>query len=209
MSAKSSHFPLARSIQTGRTVGGTRWAQDPAFTLVEVMLALGIFSFCIVSVIFLLGIGLTSSRDSQKDSAMAAALHSIDSSMRAIPPSTLDAAPMGPQASGIWFTLDLYGNVTSSGTTGAPSVSSSAVTSGSYSFLATLTRMDPSSPIVSQTMGFVDPSSQNSDPNIHEYWFLWTIDVAYPPPNYPNHMKRPLLFGNASYDDDEYPWKQY
>ena len=44
------------------------------FTLVEIVIALGLFSFAIIGVIFLLGSGLTSSKDTQRDSALSSAL---------------------------------------------------------------------------------------------------------------------------------------
>ena len=43
----------------------------PGFTLVEVVIALGIFSFCIISVLGLMQVALASSRDSQTDSSIS------------------------------------------------------------------------------------------------------------------------------------------
>ena len=44
------------------------------FTLIEIAIALGIFSFAIIGVIFLLGTGLTSTKDTQRDSSLSSAL---------------------------------------------------------------------------------------------------------------------------------------
>jgi len=64
-----------------------------AFTLVEIVMALGIFAFAIVGVVFLLGTALESSAATQRDSALSAALTSSASVLRSYDnlavPSTL------------------------------------------------------------------------------------------------------------------------
>ncbi len=52
------------------------------FSLVELIIALGLFSFCIVSIIFLLSSGLSSSHDTQRDAAFGAILRSMDVELR-------------------------------------------------------------------------------------------------------------------------------
>ncbi|MEO7934191.1 MAG: hypothetical protein ABIT76_13640 [Chthoniobacterales bacterium] len=52
------------------------------FTLIEVVMSIGLFSFCIVSIIFLFGVGLDSSRESQRDAAFGAILREMDVELR-------------------------------------------------------------------------------------------------------------------------------
>jgi len=49
----------------------------PGFTLVEVVIALGIFSFCIISVLGLMQVALASSRDSQTDSSISSLVSNL------------------------------------------------------------------------------------------------------------------------------------
>jgi uncharacterized protein (TIGR02598 family) len=78
-----------------------------SFSLVEVVIAVGIFSFCVVSLISLIGLSLSSSRDTKSTSAVAAALRSIDANVRAIPLTTLTNLT----ATNYYF--DIAGNTTS------------------------------------------------------------------------------------------------
>ena len=52
------------------------------FTLVEIVMAIGIFAFAIVGVVFLLGTALESSAATQRDSALSAALTTTASMVR-------------------------------------------------------------------------------------------------------------------------------
>lgn len=51
-----------------------RTSQARGFTLIEIVIALGLFSFAIIGVVFLLGTGLSTSRETQRDSGLASAL---------------------------------------------------------------------------------------------------------------------------------------
>ena len=57
--------------------------------MVEVIIAVGIFTFCIVSIVYLLGSALNSSRQSQIDSAMTGILRNMESELRALPSASL------------------------------------------------------------------------------------------------------------------------
>ncbi len=57
-----------------------------AFTLVEIVLAVGIFAFAIIGVVFLLGTGLKISAEVQRDSALSSALMTAASLLRTSTP---------------------------------------------------------------------------------------------------------------------------
>ncbi|MEI9999101.1 MAG: hypothetical protein WDO13_07975 [Verrucomicrobiota bacterium] len=78
-----------------------------AFSLVEVVFAIAIFSFCIITLIFLLDMGLLSERQSQDDSALAGALENLNSSLRALPVSLLTNASTFPSN----YYFDAQGNM--------------------------------------------------------------------------------------------------
>lgn len=77
-----------------------------AFSLVEIVMALGIFAFAIIGVVFLLGTGLTASRETQLDSALSSALTTAAALLRSGP------APLVPTT----YYFDLQGSrVTNTG----------------------------------------------------------------------------------------------
>lgn len=75
-------------------------------------MAVGIFAFCIVSLVYLLGLALDSSRDSQRDTAAAAMIRSLDAELRATPAASL-ATPSWVTTNTAYF--DLTGNRTTNG----------------------------------------------------------------------------------------------
>jgi len=70
---------------------------DPAtsrrggFTLVEVVLALGIFAFCIVAMVGLMQVALSSSRDSRVDSSVAGLISNLSADLKSQAPDALEA----------------------------------------------------------------------------------------------------------------------
>lgn len=157
-------------------------AQRSGFSLVEVMAAIGIFAFCVVSIVYMLGTALSSSRDSARDSSLAAALHGVDAAMRTIPPSTLNPTII---TSGTSFYFDLFGNMLTSGT--ASNVYYVAnVQAVNQNAVSNLTGISSGTFTAAQV-------TQNQ-----QRQFLWMVTFSYPPPNYP--LSTTLLIGQASYD---------
>lgn len=79
-----------------RTPGALKsWESDSArsrrngFSLVEVVVAIGIFAFCIVALIGLLQVALTSVRESQVDSSLASVMGNLSARL-----NTIDAAKL-------------------------------------------------------------------------------------------------------------------
>jgi uncharacterized protein (TIGR02598 family) len=61
------------------------------FTLVEVVVAIGIFSFCIVALIGLLQVALTSVRESQVDSSLASVIGNLSANLKTIDATELSS----------------------------------------------------------------------------------------------------------------------
>ena len=151
-----------------------------AFSLVEVIIAVGIFTFCIVSIVYLLGSALNSSRQSQMDSAMTAILRNAESELRAVPSANLAAM------TGVSSYYDVGGNL--------------ATNTNSRAFLAVVTRVAPASvaSMTSVTNGAnISAGITNTTNN-----YLWVLKVSYPPPNYPltnNLILGRTLMGSGSW----------
>jgi len=150
--------------------------------------ALGIFSFAVVGIVYLLGSGLSSSRDSAKDSSIAAALHSVDSSLRIISSGTLSKIATSGTAGTYYF--DLFGN---------PAITSG--TTQNIYYTAVVTRVD--APSVSGTIGITSPpftAAEVSDSQNRQ--FLWKVTFYYPyvSPTNLGPISTHLLTGQADYD---------
>ena len=160
-----------------------RTPRNPGFSLVEIMLALGIFSFCVVGIVYLLGSALGTSRDSAKDSSIAAALHSVDSSMRTISSGTLAGAVT---SSGTSFYFDLFGNMLSGSGSGVYYTANvQAVNSGSLSAITGLTYPQYGNTVYSDS-GTATPGR----------YFLWQVTFTYPA----NPNGTSVVIGESSYD---------
>ena len=72
-------------------------------------MAVGIFAFCIVSLVYLLGVALDSSRESQRDTAATAMIRSLDAELRATPVASLSSTSW-TATNTVYF--DLAGNRT-------------------------------------------------------------------------------------------------
>ena len=153
-----------------------------AFSLVEVVIAIAVFSFCLVTIIYLLGIGLNSSRASGQDSSLTAALQTTDALMRANSTNTLATTTT------FNYYFDVNGNaVTNSSVPGFTYlVAIQRVTASSVSALTAVTN-------TTTTPFLVSPGATNSN-----RYFLWKVICAYPPPLYPQTNN--LLIGETSYD---------
>ena len=167
--------------------------RSPAFSLVEVIVALGIFSFAVVGIVYLLGSGLSSSRDSAKDSSIAAALHGLDATMRTLPSATLTALTTGtsPMTSGTNLYFDLFGNITSG-------------TASNIYYTANVQRVDPTSvgtlTGISTSGSVPFPQTQVTDSQSRQ--FLWKVTFYYPYVSASNFgpMTTHMLIGQTSYD---------
>ncbi|HSI86946.1 MAG: Verru_Chthon cassette protein B [Candidatus Methylacidiphilales bacterium] len=150
-----------------------RRTQRLAFSLVEVVMALGVFSFCLVSVIYLLGVGLGSSRESARDSALAAALRSVDTELRMLPAATL--------ANTTWNSTNLYYF------DGAGNRLTNAV-ANMVMYRARVTRVPPSA------AGNLTGATNST------FHYLWTVSFSYPAPQYPMTNTRTVgrtLYGSG------------
>ena len=144
-----------------------------AFSLIEVVLALGVFSFCLVSVIYLLGVALGSSRESQRDSALAGALRNVDTELRMLPAVYLTNTTWN--STNIYY-FDAAGN----------RLTNAIVNSVIY--CAKVTRVPPT------TVGNLTGATNST------YHFLWTVSFSYPAPNYPITNSRTVgrtLYGSG------------
>ena len=151
-----------------------------AFSLVEVIIAVGIFTFCIVSIVYLLGSALNTSRQSQMDSAMAAILRNMESELRAVPSVNLAAV------TGTNYYFDVGGNLVTN--------------TNSRAYLAVVTRVAPAAVagMTSVTNGTNISSGITNTTNN----YLWLLKVSYPPPNYPltnNMILGRTLYGSGSW----------
>jgi uncharacterized protein (TIGR02598 family) len=54
----------------------------PGFSLLELLFAIGVFVFCVLSIVGLLGVALNGSMDSQRDSALISIVRTLDSELR-------------------------------------------------------------------------------------------------------------------------------
>jgi len=186
----------AKPLETERVVCAT---QKSGFSLVEVVIAIGIFAFTVVGIVYLLGASLSSSRDSARDSALATALVSVDSAVRTSGTSLM--------LTGTNIYFDLYGNLLSgSNSTGIYyQASVQPVNSGS---VAALTNLD--------FVNYSNPTYQDINyPALANYtaahYFLWRVTFYYP---YSTTSKTGpfttnLLIGGSAYDPTPLPASSY
>jgi type II secretory pathway pseudopilin PulG len=72
-------------------LGQRRCRPADAFTLVEIVIAIGIFTFAVLGVVFMLGNALRSSSETQRDSALASVVSSSASLVRSQPTNATGA----------------------------------------------------------------------------------------------------------------------
>lgn len=159
-----------------------RRTQAGGFSLIEVIIAIGIFTFCIVSIVYLLGVALESSRQSQIDSAMTGILRNMDFEVRSLPYTNASGASLLTVTNaGTNFFFDSVGNLT---TNDAQKIYRANLVRVSSSDVATLTSVSNS------VSGNISPGATNSTNH-----YLWVLNVAYPAPSYPNTNR--LLLGRT------------
>ena len=172
--------PITSSHETSRFRGRSQGKGD-AFSLIEVIIAMGIFTFCIVSIVYLLGTALSSSRQSQIDSALVGILRSMDSELRALPYTNTNAAVLSLSSPNLVGTSSFFFDQNGSLTTN----------SNSRAFRAVLTRIANVAALTAVTNGAnVSPGVTNSTNH-----YLWVLKVSYPAPNYP--YTNSLLLGRT------------
>jgi uncharacterized protein (TIGR02598 family) len=66
-----------------------------SFSLVELTLALGLASFCLIAVVGLLSVGIRTSQDAISETASASILSAVIADLRATPETTLTSAQFG------------------------------------------------------------------------------------------------------------------
>jgi len=140
---------------------------------VEVIIAIGIFAFCIVGIVYLLGSALSSSRESQRDSALRSILQNTEAEMASLPASILT------NLTSTNFDFDLSGALTTVPTNGAYRVVVSRVSAAAVTGLTK---------VMNGTN--ISPGVTNADNH-----FLWVLRVSYPPPDYP--QTNTLMIGRA------------
>ncbi len=155
--------------------------QRSAFSLVEVVIAIAVLSFCLVTIIYLLGVGLKSSQNSGRDSSLVAVLHTADAMMRANTTNTLDAIA----TTNLYF--DLNGNNVAS------------ESAANFNYLVTIQRVSSASvsTLTAVSDSTATPSTSPGVTNVNRF-FLWKMTCAYPPPSFP--QTNILLMGGTSYD---------
>ena len=141
--------------------------------MVEVIIAVGIFTFCIVSIVYLLGSALNSSRQSQIDSAMTGILRNMESELRALPSASLAGV------SGTNYYFDAGGNRTTN--------------TNSREYLAAVTRV--ASAAVAGMTSVTNGTNISSGITNTTNNYLWVLKVSYPPPNYP--LTNSLILGRT------------
>lgn len=145
---------VSRSLETKRapsSAGG--------FSLVEVVVAIGIFAFCIVALIGLLQVALTSVRESQVDSSLASVMGNLSARL-----NTIDATELST-VNGTNHYFDL---------TGMPL---SASNDPSVYFRAKWTAVDS----VTMASLFDLPGGVNLR--------TWTVAIEYPAPQYGKSLR--------------------
>jgi uncharacterized protein (TIGR02598 family) len=121
---------------------------------VEVVVAIGIFAFCIVALVGLMQVALSSSRDSQVDSSMAGLISNLSANLNALEPNELQ------NVAGSEHFFDLAGVPVASGA------------EDSVHFRARLEAVDPSV----LDGAFSLPAGTNLR--------AWVVSVEYPAPEY-------------------------
>jgi len=149
-----------------------------SFSLVELVFAVAIFSFCIVSLIYLLDVALTSLGRSKQDSAMDSVLHTIDAQLRAAATTNIGSASYSTN-----YYFDSTGSLTN--ITGSPVL---------YRVLAQ--RINPTT--VNSLMTTTGTNTTGTTGYTNGY-YLWSVQVSYPPNSYPKTNY--FLIGHAYYDN--------
>jgi uncharacterized protein (TIGR02598 family) len=138
---------------------------------VEITIALGIFSFAILSIIGLLSLALNTSTETQRDSSLSTLIRTLNSEVRsATTTNAVNALLNGP----IYF--DIVGKPVSAGSNAYFTVS---FTSSSQNVAAQNT--------VKTLLGLQSATNLN----------IWSASIAYPPPANPN--KTVVLINTATY----------
>ncbi|MBE7157256.1 MAG: hypothetical protein INR62_02250 [Rhodospirillales bacterium] len=96
----------ALAFAAKRLPGGKVRRRAQAFSLIEVVLSAGILAFAVVPVVGLLAMGLTSTKDSTTDLAVANIVRSLRADFQANTGPFFTAAPAAPQSH--YFTADGY-----------------------------------------------------------------------------------------------------
>jgi type II secretory pathway pseudopilin PulG len=76
------------NASTPNKTRSSRTAWQAGFSLVEIAMAVGIFAFAVMGIVFLLSQALQSTSETQRDSALATALISASATVRATDPTT-------------------------------------------------------------------------------------------------------------------------
>ena len=94
-----------------------RFHRTLAFSLVELVLAIGVAGFCLIAVFGLLPIGVQTNRAATSQTAAAGILVSIEADLRATPPT---APVRGGATTSVQYQLSIPGNPVTSATTLPP-----------------------------------------------------------------------------------------
>jgi len=142
-------------------------AHQAAFSLIEVVLALGITSFAIISIIGLLSFGLQNSRESAEDTNLALITQTTTSLLRSLPfTNILNSATFATNNTNANYFFDVTGDLTRDAT-GAPAT----VPNADSLFACTLARRTP--PLSTPGKAIATPTARR-----------WLFPVP-PPPSRP------------------------
>lgn len=163
---------VARLSNPERARGAARSNRIRGFSLVEITIALGIFTFAILSIIGLLSVALNTSEETQRDSSLTTLIRTLNSEVRSATTSnSVTALLNGP------LYYDLVGKPVAGGN------------SNSY-FKVTFTHSNQgtnSQTAVKSLLGLKSATNLN----------IWSATIAYPPPA--NPLKTVVLINNATY----------
>lgn len=147
-------------------------------------MALGVFSFCIIGIVFLLATGLDSSRSTQRDSALAAIIQSMDAEVRTMRYSGSNSLSTLVPTTNFYF--EAAGNRLPSATGATFRVSLNRLPATVVSDLTKVENGSNTSPgIANTTMNY-----------------LWRLNIAYPGPNFQESKSALLgrtLYGSGSW----------
>lgn len=102
---------------------------SPAFTLVEVAIALGIFGFAIIALVGLLSVGLQTEKDAHRDTVMGNMVSYVLTDLRGTKYSVVTSQTLAasPPSFSRWYQFDADGAFVLSGTTATPVTQTNAV----------------------------------------------------------------------------------
>jgi uncharacterized protein (TIGR02598 family) len=131
--------------------------QASGFSLVEVTLAMGIVVFCLVAMMGLLTVGLTSNQAAVSQSAASSILSAVIADLRATPLTT----PPGKAAKSVQFGISIPANTVTTAQTPVvlyftPDGQSSATPGAQYVYRLTLTFLSNGTAASSRTATFAD-----------------------------------------------------